>query len=419
MATPQKIIHGTWAQAWAPLAVVSLFGLGMAHVWEFPFVAARHGGLAFVLAWLLCMAVLALPLRLMEIMLGRRSRRAPVEGLSFLTREADAPRFWRASAWGSVLGAVIGLAGLALLSGWATSFLAHRLVSPAVYTASYAGLSWPLGTGVVITLAAALAWKGMQKLAPVYFALLVVVGLLLAVGAALGSGSAGPVLISFNGAALGAAGWLEAARFALLSLGGGVGLLWLVGAYLPQERSVASLAVPAVLVQIVLTLLAALALSPVVQIAASLPGHSAVLDQLPAAMTSQGLLAWLAFTALALSGLAGLAVLAEVVQRFLGERGIGALPSFVLTFALTALLAEGLWFASAITQAGGLLNLLRALVLLVLLGLSVFSGWAMKISQARKELNLPSEAVYNLWRVAVRLVCPLAIVLVLVGGCFL
>jgi SNF family Na+-dependent transporter len=49
-------------------------------------------------------------------------------------------------------------------------------------------------------------------------------------------------------------------------------------------------------------------------------------------------------------------------------------------------------------------------------GVSMFAGWIMKISHARKELNLPSEGLSTIvWRVAVRLVVPLAVVFVLSG----
>ena len=415
MATPQKIMYGSWAQAWAPLVVASLAGLGLAHVWEFASVAAKHGGLGFVLAWLLCMFVLALPLRLMEIMLGRRSRRGLIEGMAFLTREADAPRFWRTAAWGGLLAAIAAMAGLALLAGWGFSFLVHYQINPVIYTASNAGIEWPLATGGVLLVAALLTRLGLLRLAPVYFGLWALVGALILAAAVPGINAASQVLLQFKGA-LGFAGWVEAARFALLSLGGGMGLLWVIGAYLPAERSVASVALPALLLQILLTALVGLAFSPVVSVAATLPGHSLLFDQLPAALTSRGLQAQLLFAAMAISALAALAAIGEVLKLFLVERGFKPLVAVIAGFVLVGVLAEGLWIGGAVSIASSILAGVRILLLLVLLGLSVYSGWAMKISHARKELGLPSELLYNLWRVAIRIVCPLAIILVLVGS---
>jgi SNF family Na+-dependent transporter len=45
-------------------------------------------------------------------------------------------------------------------------------------------------------------------------------------------------------------------------------------------------------------------------------------------------------------------------------------------------------------------------------------GWIMKISHVRKALNLPSEGLYNLWRVMVRLVVP-GLCLWIMAGVFL
>lgn len=416
MATPQKIVYGTWAQAWAPLFVASLAGLGMAHVWEFASAAARHGGLAFVLAWLLCLVVLALPLRLMEVMLGRRARLGVVEGMAFLTREADVPRFWRSAAWGSLLAAEAGVIGLALLAGFSACFIGHHLGNPVIYTATGAGIEWPLASAGVLVVAAVLALIGMQRLAPLYFGLWVLVAGLILAAAVPGLNSASTVLFSFNGTALGFAGWVEAARFALLTLGGGFGLLWVVGAYLPAERSAASVAVPATLLQGLMTLLVGLACAPVVPVAATLPGKSPLMEQLPAALTGQGNISLVLFAALGLAALAAVALLGEVVKLAVQERGIAPRAALLIGFVLALLVAEGLWFGGAVGIAAGLLAGVRFLLLLVLLGFSVYTGWAMKISHARKELNLPSELVYNLWRVAVRILCPLAIILVLVGS---
>ena len=51
--------------------------------------------------------------------------------------------------------------------------------------------------------------------------------------------------------------------------------------------------------------------------------------------------------------------------------------------------------------------------LLICLIYSIFVGWIMKISHLRKAINFSSEAFYNIWRIAVRIVLPFAIILAL------
>jgi uncharacterized membrane protein YkvI len=53
--------------------------------------------------------------------------------------------------------------------------------------------------------------------------------------------------------------------------------------------------------------------------------------------------------------------------------------------------------------------------LLTILGFALLTGWIMKISHVRKALNFSSEAVYNVWRVAIRLLVPITVLWLLVG----
>ena len=53
--------------------------------------------------------------------------------------------------------------------------------------------------------------------------------------------------------------------------------------------------------------------------------------------------------------------------------------------------------------------------LLLVLGYAIFVGWLMKISHLRKSIQFSSEAIYNLWRIMVRIVVPLSVVLALLG----
>jgi SNF family Na+-dependent transporter len=404
MATPQSVIHGSTR----PRDVVllsSLLGLAMLTLWELPLQAARHGGIAFVGAWLLGLLVLALPLLLLEFMLGKRSRRSPLEGFAFLTREADARRFWRAAAWGSSLAAVLALAAVALVAGGYISYLAREagLVSAAVNEVSSTGPALPLGTGSLLILAA-----GLSLLAPAIRSLLLtgVLALVLVLLAIAALGGLGMAELLYSATPLDAGDWRAAFHLSLLSLGGGLGVLWAGGMRLPREAALGRLALGLVGLQLLLGLLLMLALAPFVAVQAINAGSG--LQIVPS-----GPSVWLLLAALLLIALLALKLIAEPVLLRLTEKGLQRLPAVVLVFAAGAVLAEAIWFFGHKDGVQGLLTVLGALLLLVLLGQSIFTGWAMKISHARKELALPAEAIYNVWRVAVRLVVPLAILWVL------
>ncbi len=52
--------------------------IGCGNVWKFPWMAGRSGGGAFVLIYLLCLALLGLPVMVMEFSLGRASQASPI-----------------------------------------------------------------------------------------------------------------------------------------------------------------------------------------------------------------------------------------------------------------------------------------------------------------------------------------------------
>ena len=60
-------------------------------------------------------------------------------------------------------------------------------------------------------------------------------------------------------------------------------------------------------------------------------------------------------------------------------------------------------------------NLLILWGLVICLIYALFAGWIMKISHLRKSMNFSSEAVYNIWRIAVRIVLPVSIILAIVA----
>lgn len=410
MATPQSVIHGT-SRVPAALMPAAFLALAMLHVWELPRLAADHGGFAFLGAWLLLLLLLGLPLVLLELMLGKRARRAPLEGLAFLTREADARRGWRFAAWGGAGAVFLAMAAMALVAGGSVNFLVRDLgiAGAAVTGASAEGPALPLGTGSLLLLAAAFSLINPLLRSRLQLAGLVLVSALLLVAAL---ANAGIVETAYPSRALSAGDWREAGRLALLSLGGGLGVLWLAGMRLPKEAPLGRLGVGILLLQSVFALLLLLALAPfVAALQASAAGAGPVI-----APSGPGV--WVVLGGMLLVTLLALPQVAEPVLLRLAERGMGRLPAVVLVFMSACLLAEAVWLFG---HAAGVLALLKALsllVLLVLLCLSLFAGWGMKISHARKELALPSEGVYNLWRVAVRLGVPLAIAWVVLQPLF-
>src|SRR5690606_9706948 len=93
--------------------------IGLGNIWRFPYTAGESGGGAFVLFYLLCVALIGIPVLLAELALGRHTRSNPVGAF-----KAVLP----ASAWPWVggLGVATGfgiLAFYSVVAGWTLSYL--------------------------------------------------------------------------------------------------------------------------------------------------------------------------------------------------------------------------------------------------------------------------------------------------------
>ena len=58
--------------------------IGLGNVWRFPYITGKHGGAAFVLLYLLFLALLGLPIMVMEFAVGRASQKSVAQSFDML-----------------------------------------------------------------------------------------------------------------------------------------------------------------------------------------------------------------------------------------------------------------------------------------------------------------------------------------------
>ena len=74
------------------ISAVALTTLTFTTAWGLP---SQSNSLTVALVWLLFMVLAALPLAFVEAAMVRRTLSLPLQGLAVMTRDADAPTFWR------------------------------------------------------------------------------------------------------------------------------------------------------------------------------------------------------------------------------------------------------------------------------------------------------------------------------------
>ena len=352
------------------------------------FAPASIGEIDFWLLWLLAMVLVSLPVVYAEIALAYRSVDAPLAGMQKLTREADASPIWRSFGW---LAALVSIMIAALvISGASTGILAALTElnsAPAIP-------DFAIAAGLMV-IAVLLSLLGVAPL-PIGLGLMVI-GLLLGVANGLPNIDFAMTDISLNE-------WARAVALALVSVGAGTGLYWF------GQNLVTNQVATAVDTD---------------NINAQKPACSRVPSEYRA--TKLVLPIWIlqlivGVVALSISGMAlppigqlsywiGVLFVASYLLHYSSQQlahKFGLLVSLVLTFVLALLLV-------VIIPTVWLVGLLVIISSIAVLLLSIFAGWQMKISHLRKSLNFGNEAFYNLWRIAIRLIVPLALLLALIG----
>ena len=71
--------------------------VGLGNAWRFPGLCAKHGGGAFLLAYILCMVVLGIPLLMMETAIGRKTHGGAPKALRTMNKKAE-PIGWASVA---------------------------------------------------------------------------------------------------------------------------------------------------------------------------------------------------------------------------------------------------------------------------------------------------------------------------------
>lgn len=315
--------------------------------------------LDFWLLWLGTMLVLALPITYMEVALAKRSKTTALNALSSLTRDADASAQWRLVGWLAVVFMPF-LAGGMLFN--ASNMLTP--LSPIGHLPVFAGLA-------LAALALSLAPRQI-------IVLLTLVGVLAALALSMVMGEQQP---TWQFTALEFSEWGAATVLALVASGLGLGVYSQVSLNQVKQSDAATATVLPVWIAQLLAVVAF--------------GFFIANSQIPA----------LAFV---VSVVTGSALLLNLARQQLAERQMAAVIQWVVV-----VIAVLIW---ALPMLSGVFN-----VVLLLWGLSIcliyaiFAGWLMKISHLRKALNFSSEALYNLWRIAMRIVLPLSIVTAMIA----
>ena len=254
--------------------------VGLGNVWKFPYICGENGGAAFVLIYLVFLAILGFPIMCAEFTVGRGSGKGAARAFEELETKGSK---WHHFKWVSIVGSYILMAFYTMVAGWML-YYAWREASgslaglePDEVSGAFGTMLSQPGTMTIWMIVAVLLsfgvcvlglQKGVEKITKVMMALLLILIVVLAVHSlVLPNASEGvkfymvPNLDAIKSRGLGPV-IFDAMTHAFFTLSVGIGAMEIFGSYLKKDRTIGGEAVNIILLDTFVALMAGFIIIP-------------------------------------------------------------------------------------------------------------------------------------------------------------
>ena len=456
MPSERVSVHGQWSSRLAFILAATGSAVGLGNIWKFPYITGENGGGAFVLVYLLCIAVIGIPIMMAEVMIGRRGRQSPINTMRTLAYEEKANPLWKLLGWAGVLAGFLILSYYSVIAGWALAYVFRA--GSGLFTGQTSDGIQTIFNDLISEPERLLAWHtifmvmtmavvargvsgGLEKAVRLLMPALLVL-LLVLVGYAWNSGAFGQgvsFLFDPDFSKIDGNGVLIAMGHAFFTLSLGMGAIMVYGSYLPDTASIAKTSIIVSLMDTAVALLAGLAIFPIVFANGLEPssGPGLIFQTLPIAfgqMDGGAFFGMLFFILLVFAAWSSAISLIEPAVAWLVEnKGMTRVFASVMAgfatwlFGLLTVFSFNIW--SEVKPLSGiyefrkstlfdLLDYLTANIMLPLGGLliAVFAAWSMTRESSMDELDFRYRFFYQLWRFLVRYIKPVAVIIVFLNA---
>ncbi len=433
--------RGQWAGRLGFILAAAGSAIGLGNIWKFPYITGEYGGGAFVLVYLVCVAVVGLPLMLAELMIGRSTQLNPIGAFQKLSKDGSP---WQITGWLGVASGFLILAFYSVVAGWSMAFIFEALQGFSgtaeeiqaqfgeLYSSPGQSIMWHT-IFMILTIAIVLGGvrRGIERwtriLMPLLF--LILLGLMIyGLVFTNGGGAALNFLFRPDFHKLTAEGILSALGHAFFTLSLGMGAMITYGSYMRRDESIMKDAITVSILDTVIALMAGLAIFSMVFNYGMEPAQSVglIFVTLPVLFADLGrwisvpfflLLTFAAFTS-------AISLLEVVVSYFIDIRGWKRRNATLIMGGVIYLIgipcAVAAWtmpFRGADRNLFDILDFVTTNYMLPIGGLltGLFVAWVM--SRAKKVEEIGSSGfVYQSLIFFLRYITPLALLIVLLHG---
>jgi len=447
-----------WGSKFGFVMAAAGSAVGLGNIWRFPYLTGENGGAAFVLVYIVCVVLVAMPMLINEIALGRLTGKNPVGAMQKLAGKGGLSKMWIALV--GILPLIVTFVVLSYYStiaGWTVGYIFTSLFSiKTSFSEFIANPNYviPLGAFVILVTASIVLGgvaggieKATKILMPMLFVLLIVV---IFRSVTLPGASKGlEYYLIPNFSKINARVVLAALSQAFFSLGVGWGMMITYGSYLPKNQNIVSSSLWVGSMDTSIALLAGFMVFPAVFSFNQKPDEGVTLiftvlanifQQMPLGNIAGALFFLLLFFAAITSTISMLeAPSAYFMDQKKWSRKKAAwtvaiaafllgIPSALSTGAVEGLSVVQVNFLGVIKT--GVMDIFdygfgSLMMMLVVLSTCIFTGWFMNTNDlvAEIEQGLPSFktgsilgiAPYKIWLVMIRFICPIIIGVVILN----
>lgn len=258
--------------------------VGLGNIWKFPYMTGMNGGGAFIIVYLVFVLLIGIPIMLSEFFLGRRTRSNVIGVFDKLKTS----KYWKVIGYLGPLSALFIMFFYSTVAGWVYSYVfkalrgdfrslsslgideARKAAQSQFMTTTTVGVSPMIWQFVAIAVVAAIliagVKKGIERVTKTLMPVLLILIVICAVRALTldGAGEGISFLVKADFSKLTTSSILAAMGLAFFKLSLGMGTMVTYGSYFNKENNLIGTAFNVALSDTVVSLLAGLAIFPVV-----------------------------------------------------------------------------------------------------------------------------------------------------------
>ncbi len=439
-----------WSSLLSFIWVAAGAAVGLGNVWKFPYMAGSHGGSAFVIMYLFFVLIVAVPVMIAEIMLGKLGQRDAVANFVYLANQNNRSLKWRYTGYLGSLTLFLVFCFYSVVAGFSIAYLgfagvdkfAHKNPEQIqrIWTDFLSEPALLIGCAFLfIFFTMAIVYfgikRGIERACSWMMPALLLVLVVLVIYAAMGTGfsEALTFLFAFEPEKIEIPVVISSLGHAFFTLAVGACAMMVYGSHLPQNVSVVRAVLVVAVLDVLVALLSGLAIFPLIFSSGLSPSQGPglmfvslpmVFSQMPAGWFWGSLFFLLLFFAALSSSLSFAEPLVDLfINKLRVRRSIAVYLVGLSTLmgSILCALSFNVWSTIKLFGRWNIFDFIADIstnLMLPLGGIAIalFAGLVIKPAHLFGPKHPLARIIYPLWRLVILGVAPLAILIVMVSG---